>query len=60
MSDRLLRRTQVEEMIGFGRTFIAEKIASGKFPAPLKVGRCVRWKESDIEEWIAQLETKND
>jgi predicted DNA-binding transcriptional regulator AlpA len=36
--DRLLRRREVEAMVGFGRSMIYEKMASGAFPQPLKIG----------------------
>jgi predicted DNA-binding transcriptional regulator AlpA len=47
--DRLLRRREVEAMVGFGRSMIYEKMASGAFPQPLKIGpKSVRWREQDI------------
>jgi len=24
----------------------------GRLPAPVKIGRCVRWRRQDVEEWI--------
>ena len=26
--------------------------ATGKLPAPIRLGRCVRWRTSDIEAWL--------
>lgn len=28
-------------------------LAKGALPAPLRAGRAVRWRRSDIESWIA-------
>lgn len=28
-------------------------LASGRFPSPVRLGRAVRWRESDISEFIA-------
>jgi prophage regulatory protein len=54
--DRLLRRREVEAMVGFGRSMIYEKMASGAFPQPLKIGpKSVRWREQDICAWIDRL-----
>jgi prophage regulatory protein len=54
--DRLLRRREVEAMVGFGRSMIYEKMASGAFPQPLKIGpKSVRWREQDIRAWIDRL-----
>jgi excisionase family DNA binding protein len=27
-------------------------VHAGKIPAPLRIGRSVRWKRSEIEQWI--------
>jgi prophage regulatory protein len=54
--DRLLRRREVEAMVGFGRSMIYENMASGAFPQPLKIGpKSVRWREQDIRAWIDRL-----
>ena len=53
MSDRLLRRRQVEEITGMGRSSIYRLMQSGAFPWPVRVGRtAVRWRESDITGWL--------
>ena len=53
MSDRLLRRTEVEELTGLSRSSIYRRMADGEFPRPVRVGAlAVRWKESDITAWI--------
>lgn len=54
--DRLLRLREVKERTGLGKSTIYRKMASGAFPKPVSVGgSSVRWKESDINAWIAAL-----
>ena len=57
MEDRILRRTQVEEMIGLKRSQFYYLRKSGEFPAPVKLGaRCFGWRLSAVQEWIASRE----
>ena len=56
MSDRLLRRPEVEELTGLSRASIYRWMGSGKFSPPVRVGSmAVRWKESDITAWMQSL-----
>ena len=53
MSDRLLRRRQVEEITGMARSSIYRLMQDGDFPSPVRVGpAAVRWRESDITSWL--------
>ena len=53
MSDRLLRRRQVEEVTGLSRSSIYRHMQSGDFPRPVRVGpNAVRWRESDVTAWL--------
>ena len=53
--ERLLRLPEVAERVGLRRTAIYDGIAAGTFPSPVHVtSRAVRWKESQIEIWIAE------
>lgn len=50
---KMLKRTDVEVMIGLSRSTIYAGIAEGTFPKPIRVGRrAVRFLQSDIEQWI--------
>ena len=50
---QILRRHDVESRTGIPRSTIYAKMASGDFPASIKLGaRSVGWLESDIENWI--------
>ena len=52
--DRLLRRTEVEEIVRLSRSTIYHLMKIGQFPAPIRIGqRAVRWLLSDIETWLA-------
>ena len=53
--DRLLRRREVEQMVGLSRTSIYRLMDSGDFPHPIRVGpRAVRWRLRDIEQWMSE------
>jgi len=52
MSDRYLRRSEVERSTGLSRSTIYRRISEGSFPAPYDLGgNCVRWREQDLVEW---------
>ncbi len=58
MEDRLLRRRQVEEITGLARSTIYRLMEQGAFPRPVRVGpSAVRWRESDITQWMASRPT---
>ena len=53
MQDRLMRRREVERITGMSRASIYRLMRSGSFPLPVRIGAmAVRWKESDIADWI--------
>ena len=53
--NRLLRRKEVEQMVGLSRASIYRLMDSGDFPHPIRVGpRAVRWSLGDIEQWISE------
>ncbi|WP_454599087.1 helix-turn-helix transcriptional regulator [Qipengyuania sp. SM2507] len=57
MSDRLLRRPEVEQEVGLKKSAIYEYMAEGTFPKPVRLGRrAVAWRASEIEEWKATRE----
>ncbi len=52
--ERLLRLPDISDRVALKRTAIYDGIARGTFPAPIHVtSRAVRWRESDIDAWIA-------
>ena len=55
LTDRLLRRADVEARVGLARTTIYRKMSDGSFPRPVRVGaHAVRWSAAEIEEWLAE------
>ena len=53
-TDRLLRLREVRTRTALARSTIYRKMREGSFPLPLKIGvRAVRWRESEIETWLA-------
>ena len=56
MPERLLDYAEVGRRIGFGRTQVWMMVREGTFPAPLRIGRSRRWRESVVDDWIRALE----
>ena len=53
--DRLIRLEEVLSYTGLSRSELYRKVQVGEFPGSVKVGvRAVRWRESEVEEWIAE------
>lgn len=53
MSDRILRRPEVEARTGLSRSTLYFMISEGEFPKPVKIGkRAVGWPEKRILEWL--------
>lgn len=56
-SDRqtlLLNVNEVGAEVGLSSRTIWNLRNAGKIPPPIRIGRAIRWKRSDIEQWIAQ------
>ena len=54
ISNRILRRPEVEQWTGLSRSTIYRKIAEGTFPAQLRISvHGAGWRESDINRWVA-------
>ena len=53
MSDRLLRRREVEKLTGLARSTIYRLMQSGDIPRAVRVGSsAVRWRKSAITAWM--------
>ena len=54
--ERIMRIPEVVEVTGLSKTTIWQRVRSGDFPPPLKLGslatRSIGWKEGEIERWI--------
>lgn len=57
MTERILRRPEVQQLVGLSRSTLYDRIADGEFPRPIKLGgpgrRAVGWPESVVQGWIA-------
>ncbi|EAW0643301.1 AlpA family transcriptional regulator [Klebsiella pneumoniae] len=54
-SDRFLRLRQVEDKIGFGKSWIYRQIQQQQFPPSIRLNsRHVAWLESEVDAWIHQ------
>ena len=57
--ERLLKRREVEQMIGLSVAAIYAKMDAGTFPRPVRIGSgkngAVAWRLSDIQRWIDAL-----
>ena len=54
-ADRLLTADEVAELLRVTRGWIYAETRAGRIPH-LRLGRYVRYRESAIREWMAQLE----
>jgi prophage regulatory protein len=53
MTDRILRRPDVEARTGLSRSTIYQLMSEGRFPRPIKLSkRAVGWYESAITRWL--------
>jgi len=50
--DRLLKISEVSNLVGLGKSAIYEMITAGTFPAPIKIGCASRWSLLEILQWI--------
>lgn len=54
--DKLLRMSEVEELVGLRKSAIYDRVSRNLFPAPRSTyGNRVAWRSSDIQRWIAEL-----
>lgn len=57
--DALLKLSDVMQQTKLGHTYIYRAMHKGTFPKQLKITeRCVRWRKSDIVDWINKLSSQ--
>jgi prophage regulatory protein len=50
---RILRRPEVEALVGMRKTALYERIQAGEFPRPVPIGRrAVGWLSQEVMGWI--------
>jgi len=52
-AERLLRKKETASRVSLSTRTLDRKIAEGLFPKGIKIGSAVRWRESVIDQWIA-------
>lgn len=52
MTEKLLDTDDVLQRVGFGRTWLEERIAEGTFPRPTHKWRRNKWREKEVDDWI--------
>jgi prophage regulatory protein len=56
-TERIIRRPEVERIVGLSRSGIYAAMSRNEFPKPLKIGRrAVGWYESHINNWVLTRE----
>ncbi len=51
--DRLLTRQQVCDLTGIGKSSVYRFVNENGFPPAIQLGaRCVRWRQSEVLDWI--------
>lgn len=62
LSNELLTKRQLAELLKISTRSIDRKIAEGEFPPGIKLGAgkggAVRWPRSVYEEWVAERATR--
>jgi prophage regulatory protein len=53
--ERILPMNEVCHRTSYSRPSIYRLMAAGKFPQPLKLGFKIGFRESEIDDWIANL-----
>lgn len=51
-ADRLLRVQEVGQRLGVSARQVWKLLAAGRLPAPVRLARSVRWRESDLARFI--------
>ena len=56
MTNKLLKRPEVERLTGLSRASIYARIKNEAFPLPVRIGpNSVAWRADEIDAWIADL-----
>ena len=58
MNDRIIKKPELIKRVGMSYPTIWRMVKDHKFPPPVQLGgRRIGWRESDINKWIAGLDT---
>ncbi|VVD97250.1 transcriptional regulator [Pandoraea terrae] len=57
----LLRLPDVIAQVGLSRSSLYRLLATGDFPAPVKIGiRSVAWRAFEVDEWVASRPSRTE
>ena len=54
--EKLIREKEVYEIVGFKQSKLRNTIIAGEFPEPIKFGNRKRWKQSEVYQWVSDLQ----
>lgn len=52
---RLLRMRDVAYQLSMSEAWLYKLVAEGRFPPPVKIGQASRYRQSDVDAWVAAL-----
>jgi excisionase family DNA binding protein len=55
---RLFTAKEIKRMLGVSDNTLTKHVSRGDFPAPLRIGRYLRWPESEVTAWLKQQKRK--
>ena len=53
---QLIDSAQLAKLLGRDRNWIHQALHKGLLPKPIRIGRSLRWRLSEIERWIRDME----
>tara|TARA_R110000787_G_scaffold208846_8_gene318939 strand:+ start:23624 stop:23815 length:192 start_codon:yes stop_codon:yes gene_type:complete len=58
-ADRLIRLSEVIEIVGYCKAMIYRKVRAGTFPKPYKPGGASsRWSLQEVSDWVVSVKGK--
>lgn len=54
MSDMLVDMVFLTTLLKVSDKWIYQLVKTKRFPAPIKLGRCSRWRKSEVEAWLQE------
>lgn len=55
MTRKLLKDSEVADMLGCSKCTVWRRAADGRIPSPVKLGGLTRWRAADIEAFVDGL-----
>ena len=54
LEDQFIDMKFITQLTGLSDKWFYKLIKDGLFPKPIKLGRCSRWLQSEVEDWLMQ------